>query len=88
MDSYDILAKTKEVLARHAERIDLAPANIPDSQPIFGPSGLVTDSLRILEALVELEETFDVTIPDEDLTEDLFASVGSFAKYVARRQSV
>lgn len=35
------------------------------------------DSLNTVEILVRLEETFDVQLPDEDLTVETFASVGS-----------
>ena len=39
-------------------------------------------SLKIIEAL---EQTFALTIPDEDLTEDLLDSVQSLADYVGGR---
>jgi acyl carrier protein len=40
------------------------------------------DSLGILETLVWLESTFNVTIPDEELVVDRFASVAKMADYV------
>ncbi|MFJ6194854.1 acyl carrier protein [Micromonospora sp. NPDC092111] len=40
------------------------------------------DSLGILETLVWLESTFEVTIPDEELVVDRFDSVGKMADYV------
>ena len=55
---------------------------IPDDVPIFGTGGIVIKSLNILEVLCEIEQTFDINIPDEDLTEELFASVASLEEYV------
>ena len=40
------------------------------------------DSLGIMEALVWLESTFGLTIPDEELVVDRFDSVGKMADYV------
>lgn len=40
------------------------------------------DSLGILETLVWVEDTFDVSIPDEELNVDNFNSIGKMADYV------
>lgn len=45
------------------------------------------DSLGVLEALVWLESTFDLTIPDEELIVDHFDSVAKMADYVIARRS-
>ncbi|HXP19334.1 MAG TPA: phosphopantetheine-binding protein [Streptosporangiaceae bacterium] len=45
------------------------------------------DSLGVLEALVWLESTFGLTIPDEELIVDHFDSVGKMADYVIARRS-
>lgn len=44
------------------------------------------DSLGILETLVWLESTFDVTVPDEELVVDRFDSVGKMADYVIAKR--
>lgn len=45
------------------------------------------DSLAILEALVWLESTFSVTIPDEELVVDRFDSVAKMADYVIAKSA-
>ena len=40
------------------------------------------DSLQILETLVWVEDTFDVSIPDEELIVANFNSIGKMADYV------
>lgn len=43
------------------------------------------DSLGVLETLVWLEATFDLTIPDEELIVDHFDTVAKMADYVIAR---
>lgn len=43
------------------------------------------DSVAIIETLAWLEERFEITISDEDLVGDRFASVGNMADYVIAR---
>jgi acyl carrier protein len=40
------------------------------------------DSLAILELVVELERHFAITVEDEDVTAEVFDSIGSLAAYV------
>lgn len=76
----------RRVLARHAQGVD--PKSISAADPVFGPGGVVHDSLDILDALSEIEGALGVSIPDEDLTEGLFASVAGLAAYLdARKQT-
>ena len=41
------------------------------------------DSLAILELVVELERRFGITVQDEDVTAEVFDTIGSLAAYVA-----
>ena len=43
------------------------------------------DSLAVVELAVALEEHFDIVIDDEDVTGEVFATVGSLADFVAQR---
>ena len=45
------------------------------------------DSLGVLETLVWLENTFSITIPDEELVVDRFDSVAKMADYVLTHRS-
>ncbi len=47
-------------------------------------AGLGVDSLDALRLVAELEETFDVTIDDADLTPANFESVGSIVALIRR----
>ncbi len=45
------------------------------------------DSLGILETLVWLEDTFDLSIPDEELVAEHFDSIKKMADYVVSHQA-
>ncbi len=62
-------------------KLDKAPADIADDEPLFG-GGLGLDSIDALELAVAIERTYRVTIPDEKVGKQVFASVSSLAKYV------
>jgi len=70
-----LVADTLE-LPRHARPIG------PDTR-LHG-AGLGVDSLDALRLVAELEETFDVTIDDPDLTPANFESVGSIVALIRR----
>ncbi|MGL5576481.1 MAG: phosphopantetheine-binding protein [Sarcina sp.] len=40
------------------------------------------DSTSLLEFILELEEKFDIIIPDEDLTPDNFESISKITNYI------
>ena len=46
----------------------------------------IVDSVGIMELVLFLEENFDLTVDDEDLTPDNFDSVNKLANYINRRQ--
>ncbi len=62
-------------------KLDKTPADIADDDPLFG-GGLGLDSIDALELAVAIERTYRVTIPDETVGKQVFASVSSLAKYV------
>ena len=72
-----------EILARYSGGAFRAE-DIRSDMPVFGAGGVITDSLEILDALCAIERAFGINIPDEDLTEELFASVASLNNYVQR----
>jgi acyl carrier protein len=43
------------------------------------------DSIALMEFILRLEEEFNISIPDEDLDPDVFASIGTIVTYVLRR---
>lgn len=50
-------------------------------------TGLI-DSLGIMKLLTYLEETFEITIPAEDMTIEYFMTVDDMSEYIASRQAV
>lgn len=40
------------------------------------------DSLAVLELVVELEERFGIVVEDDDVTADVFATLGSLTEFV------
>src|SRR5262245_55757394 len=52
--------------------------------PLLG-DGVGLDSLEALAVVTALESAFDVTIDDDVLTPDLFASIDTLAGYVAEK---
>ena len=67
------------VSSLHLER---APDSIDDQAPLF-QTGLGLDSIDALELAVAIERKYRVTIPDEKVGKQAFASVAALADYVA-----
>lgn len=75
----DVFQKVKEVTA---EQLEVDPDIItPDASFI---DDLEADSLDIVELMMELEETFDVEIPDEDA--EKISTVADAVEYIKQRQ--
>jgi acyl carrier protein len=55
-----------------------------DDDASFLEEGIV-DSLGIMDLIYFIEETFGLTVPDEDLTPDNFDSVNKLANYIQHR---
>jgi acyl carrier protein len=54
--------------------------------PLLG-RGIGLDSMEALTLALALEREFDLQVRDEDLTVELFASIGNLAEYVLHSQS-
>lgn len=85
MDRAALRAEVKELLATGL-RLDRAPKDIPDDSPIFG-DGLGLDSIDALELVVLVEERFAVSIPDEDVGKQAFASVAALVDFIAAERA-
>jgi acyl carrier protein len=46
--------------------------------------GIGLDSVEIMALVVSLEEEFQISVPDTELTVNLFESIGALADYVAQ----
>ncbi|HNN90872.1 MAG TPA: phosphopantetheine-binding protein [Pseudomonadota bacterium] len=81
MATPELRNEIKELLVSslHLER---APDSIDDQAPLF-QTGLGLDSIDALELAVAIERKYRVTIPDEKVGKQAFASVAALADYVA-----
>ena len=69
---------------------DILPGDVevaPSGDVKLVEDGLGLDSVNLLELLVRVEETFGITIEDEELTLSLVETIGSLADFVRRKQS-
>jgi len=80
MDAGALRTEVKELLTTGL-RLELAPSDIPDDSPIFG-DGLGLDSIDALELVVLVEEKFHVSIPDEEVGRQAFASVSALVQFI------
>jgi acyl carrier protein len=80
----DVEEKIKAILISQlgveAESVALSDAQTP----LLG-SGIGLDSVEALALIVGLETEFDIEVPDEDLTTELFRSIATLANYVWQR---
>jgi len=74
----DVVEKVREIIV---ERLKVDPSEVtPDAAFV---EDLRADSLDIVEMVMKLEETFGITIPDEDV--EKLRTVGDAVAYVERR---
>ena len=72
--------KVKDLIIRRL-KLTIDPKTIKDDVPLFG-EGLGLDSIDALELVVGLEQEFGISIPDEDVGREAFASVNALAAYI------
>jgi acyl carrier protein len=85
MDAGALRTEVKELLATGL-RLELTPSDIPDESPIFG-DGLGLDSIDALELVVLVEEKFHVSIPDEEVGRQAFASVSALVQFILNERA-
>jgi acyl carrier protein len=68
-----------KILIVNALGISCEPTQISDDQPLFG-RGLGLDSLDALELVVGLEEEFEVSVSDDDMSS--LSTVNKMADYI------
>jgi len=81
--SSGIAEQVKQLLATRLQvRADRVAAAGPDT-PLLG-EGIALDSVEAVALVCAVEEEFGIRIADEDLTADLFRTLGTFAEHVRR----
>lgn len=76
----DTLEKVTKLIC---ERLGKSPEKVTPESKIVEDLG--ADSLDIVEMLMELEDEFGITVPDEDSQK--FATIGEVANYIAEHEA-
>lgn len=74
--------KIREILAQWAD-LDVSVESLADDANLYD-AGL--SSLATVKILMALESAFDIEIPDEWLTRELFSSIATLSRAVAQLQ--
>lgn len=80
----ELREQIKDLIIRRL-RLEISPEEIDDQAPLFG-DGLGLDSIDALELVVGLEQEFAISIPDEDVGKEAFASVEALCSYVEKHR--
>lgn len=81
MERTELKRRLKGLLVEGLKLEDKRPEDIDDAAPIF-VEGLGLDSIDALELVVLVEEQFHVTIPDEEVGKEAFASIDALADFI------
>ena len=81
MERNQLKQSLKTLLIEGLKLEDKRPEDIEDAAAIF-VDGLGLDSIDALELVVLVEEHFHVTIPDEDVGKQAFASINSLTDFI------
>ena len=82
----DLELEIAELLVK-ALNLDVAPANIPPDQPLYG-KGLGLDSIDILEVALVVSKKYGLQLrADSEDNHRIFSSLGNLAEYVASKRT-
>jgi acyl carrier protein len=79
-----LIARLKQLIVDTLRLEDIAPADIPDNEPLIG-GGLSLDSIDALELVVRLEKEFGIKIASSEEARGALGSVAALAAYVRER---
>jgi acyl carrier protein len=79
-----LIARLKQLIVDTLRLEDIAPADIPDNEPLIG-GGLSLDSIDALELVVRLEKEFGIKIASSEEARRALGSVAALAAYVRER---
>ncbi|TCK22295.1 phosphopantetheine-binding protein [Pseudonocardia endophytica] len=70
-------AKFQDILLAHLQHADTTELHESDDLSALG-----LDSMGVVQLMTDLEDTYEFVMPDEALTEETFATVGSLWRTV------
>lgn len=80
----EIENKIKQLLIEDLQADAALITNANAETPLLG-RGIGLDSVEALRLGLGMENAFDLSIPDQDLTAELFATLGTLTQYVYAR---
>ncbi|NVJ59136.1 MAG: acyl carrier protein [Gammaproteobacteria bacterium] len=83
MSRTDILAAIKSLLIETLS-LDLSPDQLDESTALLG-NFPEFDSMAIVSVITSLEETFGFIADDDDLTAEVFETIGSLVDFVEQK---
>jgi acyl carrier protein len=86
MDVTSPTTTAAEVAKLVAVTLGIEDRPVTASTPLFG-SLPELDSMAVVELMAALERQFGILLDDEDVTEDVFTSVGTLAALVDRKRA-
>jgi len=84
-DTTDLSLRIKELLV-HNLMLQIAPEEITDELPLFGPDSLGLDSVDALQLVVALDKTFQLKIPNPEVAREILQNVKSIVAAIEQNQ--
>jgi acyl carrier protein len=78
----ELKSELKSLIVGTLKLEDVKAEEIADDEPLFR-EGLGLDSIDALELTVALEKRYKLSIPDEEVGKQVFASINTLAAFVA-----
>ena len=80
-----IVNQLKEIIATKLD-VNLTVEEIDENVSLF-EDGLGLDSIAIVDLIVSIEKDFAITIPDEELSADIFKSLTGLAQFIQAKKT-
>lgn len=80
----EIEKKIKEILVRDLEIEPGIAAEVRAETRLLG-RGIGLDSMETLSLVTGIEQEFEIEVEDEDLTTELFQTLGTLTEYVVKK---
>ncbi len=81
----ELILQLKRLIIERLKLEEVTPEDIGTDDPLFG-EGLGLDSIDALELVLGLEKEYGVIIPDAEVGQKVFQSVGTIAQYVVENR--
>ena len=85
MSNSEIEQKIKDILVRDLEIRPSLLADVTATTPLLG-RGIGLDSMETLTLVAGLEQEFGIQVDDDELSADLFQTMGSLTQFVIRKK--